>query len=91
MRVASCVFSVLKISTQKMRNFSSFLTLRTAITHSSSPYSLSPSSLQMFNFQFGPKYSQLYQQSSSTMSYAIHQLRSQHEAFSSTAPYAYQE
>ena len=50
---------------------------------------LSP--LQMFNFQFGPKYSQLYQQSSSTMSYAINQLRSQHEAFSSTAPYAYQE
>ena len=47
--------------------------------------------LQMFNFQFGPKYSQLYQQSSNTMSYAINQLRSQHEAFSSTAPYAYQE
>ena len=45
----------------------------------------------MFSFQFGPKYSQLYQQSSSTMSYAINQLRSQHEAFSSTAPYAYQE
>ena len=45
----------------------------------------------MFNFQFGPKYSQLYQQSSNTMSYAINQLRSQHEAFSSTAPYAYQE
>ena len=44
----------------------------------------------LFNFQFGPKYSQLYQQSSNTMSYAINQLRSQHEAFSSTAPYAFQ-
>ena len=69
-----------------MIHFSSFLTLRTAITHS-----LILLLLQMFNFQFGPKYSQLYQQSSSTMSYAINQLRSQHEAFSSTAPYAYQE
>jgi hypothetical protein len=45
---------------------------------------------QLFNFQFGPKYSQLYQQSSNTMSYAMNQLRSQHEAFASSAPYAYQ-
>ncbi len=44
---------------------------------------------QMFSFQFGPKYSQLYQQSSSTMSYAINQLRSQQEAFSFSEPCAY--